>query len=427
MLARTTPGYANWSTVRTEYYGYDADFDYLTDVDYNDGLSNEVQTWGYDAAGNRISASAKVGSWTYDNLNRMTASPGATYEHDAVGNRTYKETPSSGDESYYWDRVNRLIGISSGIAGWDSEFTYRADGMRVKKEVGDGTTTILTRSYYDGQMPVEEDVNDGSSVKLTRSFVGARGIEAMTVDSGSGAVTSYPLYDTHGNMIATVRSLSGGTAWDIYDERNYDVWGGVRQGNTTGGPKGRYVANLGHVQDDESGLIYMRARYYEPETGRFINEDSVRQGVNWYTYCKSNPVNFVDSSGNWIVPALWILAAILGALIGAAVYQAGEYGKGQEPTTAGTIAAAVAGAATAVIVIAAGLWVTGSLAAVSAAALGTWILIEVIAGMFAIGIAGFGGWLEAALSGLSMVSMPVAAVFGRSMQVLFELMEMDSQ
>jgi RHS repeat-associated protein len=71
----------------------------------------------------------------------------------------------------------------------------------------------------------------------------------------------------------------------------------VRSGATTGGPKGRYVANLGHVQDDESGLIYMRARYYEPGTGRFICEDPAYDGVNWYTYCNNNPICLVDFSG----------------------------------------------------------------------------------------------------------------------------------
>jgi hypothetical protein len=44
--------------------------------------------------------------------------------------------------------------------------------------------------------------------------------------------------------------------WNVGNERSYDVWGGVRSGAATGGPKGRYCANLGHVQDDESGLIY---------------------------------------------------------------------------------------------------------------------------------------------------------------------------
>ncbi|MFM9872984.1 MAG: RHS repeat-associated core domain-containing protein [Fimbriimonadaceae bacterium] len=287
-LTRATAGSPNWSTVRTENYGYDQHFDYLTSVDYNDGLANEVQTWDYDSAGNRISASANPGTWTYDNLNRMSASPGVTYTHDAVGNRLTKVVGSA-STSYGWDAVNRMVEVGP-TQGSRNNYTYRADGMRVKK-VGGGVTT---RSYYDGQMPVEEDV----STTVTRNFIGARGIEAIETKVGSGSPTvAYPLYDTHGNMTATLSLTGSGTGWNIANERSYDVWGGVRSGAATGGPKGRYVANLGHVQDDESGLIYMRARYYEPETGRFVSEDRARDGFNWYVYCASNPLNLVDSSG----------------------------------------------------------------------------------------------------------------------------------
>ncbi|MBX7134866.1 MAG: RHS repeat-associated core domain-containing protein [Fimbriimonadaceae bacterium] len=83
----------------------------------------------------------------------------------------------------------------------------------------------------------------------------------------------------------------------IGNERQYDVWGAVRSGSTSGDPNNRYCANLGHKQDDESGLIYMRARYYEPGTGRFISEDPAMHGLNWFIYCHSDPVNYDDSSG----------------------------------------------------------------------------------------------------------------------------------
>ena len=49
-----------------------------------------------------------------------------------------------------------------------------------------------------------------------------------------------------------------------------------------------------------SGLIYLRARYYDPSIGRFISEDPIRSnkgGGNWYTYCANNPVRFTDPSG----------------------------------------------------------------------------------------------------------------------------------
>ncbi|MFM9872491.1 MAG: RHS repeat-associated core domain-containing protein [Fimbriimonadaceae bacterium] len=133
---------------------------------------------------------------------------------------------------------------------------------------------------------------------MTRNIVGARGMEAIETKVGSGSPSvAYPLYDTHGNMTATLSLTGSGTGWNIANERSYDVWGGVRSGAATGGPKGRYVANLGHVQDDESGLIYMRARYYEPESGRFVSEDPGMDGKNWYIYCSNDPINRIDESG----------------------------------------------------------------------------------------------------------------------------------
>jgi RHS repeat-associated protein len=111
-------------------------------------------------------------------------------------------------------------------------------------------------------------------------------------------------------MVATLTKNTAGTSWNIGDERSYDVWGSVRSGAATGGPKGRYVANLGHVQDDESGLIYMRARYYEPGSGRFISEDPAMDGTNFYVYGKNTLTYYVDFNGkNPII--FWAIAFAL--------------------------------------------------------------------------------------------------------------------
>ncbi len=53
----------------------------------------------------------------------------------------------------------------------------------------------------------------------------------------------------------------------------------------------------GEYFDSETGLIYLRARYYDPAIGRFISEDPVKDGLNWYVYCSNNPVMFVDPLG----------------------------------------------------------------------------------------------------------------------------------
>jgi RHS repeat-associated protein len=97
-------------------------------------------------------------------------------------------------------------------------------------------------------------------------------------------------------MVATL-ARSGNNSYSLGNQRSFDAWGLVRLGAQTGDPSGRYCANLGHKQDDESGLVYMRARYYEPTSGRFISQDPSHRGSNWLAYCSADPVNKCDSSG----------------------------------------------------------------------------------------------------------------------------------
>ena len=96
-------------------------------------------------------------------------------------------------------------------------------------------------------------------------------------------------------MVATLAKQ--GSGYQIGNRRSFGAWGDVRQGQTTGDPKGRYVANLGHQDDDESGLTYMRARYYEASSGRFHSVDPILEGPNWYVYVNNSPIVFCDPTG----------------------------------------------------------------------------------------------------------------------------------
>lgn len=100
-------------------------------------------------------------------------------------------------------------------------------------------------------------------------------------------------------MIATLGKV--GTGFDLANEKRYDAWGAVRSGSGVGShivnPNTGYCANLGHKWDGESDLIYMRARYYEPSTRKFISKDSARDGANWYVYCANGPECSADFSG----------------------------------------------------------------------------------------------------------------------------------
>lgn len=192
----------------------------------------------------------------------------------------------------------------------DDENDVKPSGFYDEDELENFPTA---RYRYDGQMTLEEDttddLQDGTFIDETRYTLGARGIEAIEAErlegqDSEGVVVgtkyrSFPVYDGHGNMIATLHREASDT-YSIKNEKRYNAWGAVRT-YTNGGanlnPNKAYVANLGHTLDWETGLIYMRARYYEPSTGRFISEDPARDGANWFIYCMNNPIDLVDLDG----------------------------------------------------------------------------------------------------------------------------------
>jgi RHS repeat-associated protein len=126
----------------------------------------------------------------------------------------------------------------------------------------------------------------------------------LTIDHtrGNRASLSWLLYDGHGNL---VRTMAPNYTLSAFQWRG--VWGEVQSSLGTG--RG-YCANLGHPED-ETGLVYMRARYYEPATGRFINEDPARDGVNWYLYADGNPVAKADVTGKTSIETALIFMFII--------------------------------------------------------------------------------------------------------------------
>ncbi len=139
----------------------------------------------------------------------------------------------------------------------------------------------------------------------------------VTIDHtrGNSATLRWLLYDGRSYLVRTMAPDYALSGWQFRG-----VWGEVQ--GTLGAGRG-YCANLGHPED-ETGLVYMRARYYEPATGRFISEDPARDGVNWYLYADGNPVGKVDADGRsaeWTKVALDELTLFL---VGYFLYRLGS-------------------------------------------------------------------------------------------------------
>jgi len=86
------------------------------------------------------------------------------------------------------------------------------------------------------------------------------------------------------------------TLGNLTSSPKYDVYGAVRANPGVATSKQGFVGSLGHVSDD-TGLVYMRARYYDPNLGRFASEDPGYSGTNWFIYCGDNPVGNYDFNG----------------------------------------------------------------------------------------------------------------------------------
>ena len=197
-----------------------------------------------------------------------------------------------------FDGFNRLISISK-IEGSDistTSYMYNGDGLRTQKTVVSADSTEETTDYlYDGQYVVAE------SGDTTATYV--RGLSYIAKIGVSNGIDYY-LYNAHGDVTQLVNAA--GTIRNQYD---YDIFGetilSVEETENS-------IQYSGEFLDESAGLYYLRARFYNPTTGRFISEDSYKGDIkdpaslNLYTYCHNDPINFSDPSGHSSKPPAWL-------------------------------------------------------------------------------------------------------------------------
>ena len=135
--------------------------------------------------------------------------------------------------------------------------------------------------YEDGKIVLEED---GNGTETARNVYG---IYLLSRETADGDYTYR--FNGHGDVIALTDST--GTVVASY---YYDPFGVITEETGEVINPFRYV---GEYYDEETGMVYLRARYYDPTIGRFISEDPIRDGYNWYVYCSNNPIRYVDPWG----------------------------------------------------------------------------------------------------------------------------------
>jgi RHS repeat-associated protein len=244
--------------------------------------------------GGKPTPAPSLSGLTFDASNQLDTFPGRTVSYDLDGNMTVGPLPNGAQGSFNFDARNRLTGAGG------TTVTYDAEGMRKTVTEGGTTTSYVMDASGAGK------VLQRTKGTATTKYVWGVGL-CYEVDS-SGNTTTYH-YDATGSTIA----LTNDSAKTI-ERVEYSPYGLVtRRWNAAVAYHDTpflYTGMLGN-ETDANGLVHMRARYYHPLLGRFINGDPARSGSNWYAYANGNPLGYVDPSGLCAESAMDVVQGVL--------------------------------------------------------------------------------------------------------------------
>ena len=264
-------------------------------------------TWAYDPVGNRLTQATYQGttSYAYDAADRLTSvtAPGSvvtTYGYDANGNET-----AAGSNSYSYDLADRLA--SATVSSTTQTYTYAGDGVRLSAATSPAaantTQFVVDRSFNLPQVAIERD---GTGTTLRRYIYGLDRISEKT----PSPTPFYYHHDGLGSVSDVTSSIGASLAWT-----EYQPFGQFRSAGTAAGTPANPFLFAGQYQDSSTSLYYLRARQYDPTTGRFTATDPLPGSVGdpyvgAYVYVQNNPVGLVDPSGRCVE----ILAAAVAGL-----------------------------------------------------------------------------------------------------------------
>ena len=258
----------------------------------------------YDAVGNQTEREqgGTLKLLGYDARDQINAADQVilTGVYDANGNTLKDENGAATGDLY--DAENRLI--QRGTGSGSIYLNYDHEGNRVSKTVGATTT------YY-----LVDTLNPSGYAQVLAEFSSVTASVAPTVRYNHGLelisqtsqlATRFYGYDGQGSvrLLTDAVTTSGATVTTVTDTYDYDAYGLLLASTPATGATANHYRYTGQQWDEDLGLYYLRARYYQPALGRFWTMDSYEgnldepTSLHRYLYCQANPSNSSDPSGN---------------------------------------------------------------------------------------------------------------------------------
>jgi RHS repeat-associated protein len=252
--------------------------------DENNRLTKAGATaYEYDVANNPTKEGASTN--TFDIASELEKGTGFTYTYDELGERT-KTTPTTGPATTYgYDQAGNLISVERPKEGSteaiNDTYVYDGNGLRTSQTIS-GSTNYLAWGYVSGD--VQLLLADG-----TNSYI--YGPNSLPIEQiSSGGTVTYLHHDQQGStrlLTGSTGTVTGSTTFDAY---------GSKTGST-----GTTTTPLGYdaqYTSSDTGLIYLRARVYDPATAQFLSSDPLGPITREpYGYGGDNPVSYGDPTG----------------------------------------------------------------------------------------------------------------------------------
>jgi RHS repeat-associated protein len=287
-------------------YAYDAIDRVISEARFDANAVIAGQTaYGYDSAGNLTTqvVDGVSTAFAYNADSQLVSGGGSTYAFDGAGNLV-SATQGTLVTLYTYDSRGRMTSVLS-PDGTLTQYGYDSDGLRQTKDNPDTHVKYLTDRYSPTGVPQVVRETDATGATLSSYVHGTELLEKNL----TGAFSFY-----HEDGLGSTRAVTDVTGQSVETD-SYSAYGTP---TAETGSSGNAYLFAGQQRDAETGLYYMRARYYDAIHGRFLERDPARRqegrypADNAFAYASDNPVNRIDPAGLEDVDIVAIVRAELG-------------------------------------------------------------------------------------------------------------------